>query len=107
MSSSSGIIAEKHRLPLSRLSLASELAANQQSTSRFAKPGTSTTTDWGLLKQPDNQKSSCRPRGRHSHTRCRHSRHFLYAARIQQVAAFLGLGGVDVLLQFPQAVGLR
>ena len=33
-----------------------ELAANQLSTSRSAEREISTTTDWGLLKQPDNQK---------------------------------------------------
>ena len=39
-----------------RPSSVSEPAANQPSTSRFEELQTSTTTDWGLLKQPDNQK---------------------------------------------------
>src|SRR5215472_9565432 len=56
MSSSFGTIAARRRQPLSRRSLASEPAANQRSTSRFAGHAISTTTNCGLLKQPDNQK---------------------------------------------------
>src|SRR5215469_13156400 len=55
MSSSSGTIAARRQRPLSRRSLALELAANQPSTSRSAEREISTTTGWGLLKQPDNQ----------------------------------------------------
>jgi transposase-like protein len=63
MSSSFDTIVARRRRPLSRRSLGLEPPANQPSTSRFARHEISTTTDWGLLKQPDNQKlarSACR-----------------------------------------------
>jgi hypothetical protein len=40
--------------------LVSEPAANQPSMSRFEELETSTTTDCGLLKQPNNQKLASR-----------------------------------------------
>src|SRR5215469_2831485 len=58
MSSSSGTIAARRQRPLSRRSLALELAASQPTTSRSAEREISTTTGWGLLKQPDNQKTA-------------------------------------------------
>src|ERR1700752_5274682 len=58
MNSSFGTIVERHRRPLSRRFLGWEPPANQPSTSKFARHEISDTTDWGLLKQPDNQKTS-------------------------------------------------
>jgi len=52
----SGIIDGRHGLLHFRPFLVSEPAANQPSMSRFEELKTSTTTDYGLLKQPDNQK---------------------------------------------------
>jgi hypothetical protein len=56
--SSSGTTAAKHPRPHFKLSLASELGENQPSTIRFVEPRTSIATHWGMLSQPDKQKSA-------------------------------------------------
>src|ERR1700682_2916477 len=58
MSSSFGTTVARHRRPRFRHSLVWEPAADQRYTNRFGERGISTPTCWGLLKQPDNQKTA-------------------------------------------------
>src|SRR5437762_1661783 len=57
MNSSFGTTVARRRRPHFRHSLASGPLTDQLCTSRFGERGISTPTCWGLLKQPDNQKS--------------------------------------------------
>src|ERR1700745_2722292 len=58
MNSSFGTTVARHPRQHSRHCLASEPLAAQPGTNKFAELKTSSTTPWGLLKQPDNQQSS-------------------------------------------------
>src|SRR5271157_5766345 len=57
MNSSFGTTVARHRRPHFRHCLASGPLADQLCTSRFGEREISTTIYWGLLKQPDNQKT--------------------------------------------------
>src|SRR5215469_7649843 len=58
MNSSFGTTVARRPRRHSRLCLASERLEAQQGTNKFAERKTSSTTRWGLLKQPDNQKAA-------------------------------------------------
>ena len=58
MNSSFGTTVARHRRPHFRHCLASEPLADQLCTSRFGEREISTAIYWGLLKQPDNQKTA-------------------------------------------------
>ena len=58
MSSSFDTTVERYLQPHFRLYWVLELLGNQRHMSRFGEPETLTTTYSGVLKQPDNEKSS-------------------------------------------------
>jgi hypothetical protein len=65
MNLSFGTIVARHRRPRFRHSLVWELPVDQQATNRFEVRGTSTPICWGLLSQPDKQKSASHYRHHH------------------------------------------